>query len=60
MLTLGGSLTDSSAGLVVEVPDCLNLDLDTVCGPEVQVSQNYPVLEYVFDSFGLWEATEMW
>ncbi len=54
MLTVGGALTDCSAGLAgVGVPLCVDLDLGTVLGPEVQVIQNHAVLLYVADTSGL-------
>lgn len=53
-LTVGGALTDSSAWLaVVGVPLCVDLDLDTVRGPDIQLTQNHPILLYVADPSGL-------
>ncbi len=54
MLTVGSALTDSSAGLA-RVGDllCVDLDLGTVLGPEVQVIQNHTVLLYVADTSDL-------
>ena len=55
-LTGGGALTHSSAGLAgVRVPVCcrVDLDLDTVLGPGLQIGENQSVLLHVADVFGL-------
>lgn len=60
MLTVGGALTDRCTELAgVGVPR-VDLDLDAVLGPDLQVSQSHQVLLDVADVFGLQEATEEW
>lgn len=57
-LTVGGALTDSSAGLPRAGFPREDLDLDAVLGPDLQVGQNHTVLLDFADASGLQGATE--